>query len=116
MSEIYDILDKMIDNADEINNKGIDPNRVINYGGASTITPTKSGTLVVGANADSSTGVPPLIRVLVRDGVGNEYIACDGVGIASSGIWVTCNIQVKAGVTYFINTYRCTLNTSVLFY
>ena len=106
MLDIKKLLTKIVNDF-----HGAVSSRTESYGTSTSITPTKNGWLVASATASSSTGLAPVVRV--QDG--NAIIA-DGVGVISQGTTLNCGAPVRAGTTYTINCYRCSLSGVILYY
>lgn len=90
---------------------GCDSSRIIDYGTASTITPTRNGWLRVSGETDQGQTIMPVLDIYA-DG---ESIG-RGVGLTYAGSAVQSFAPVKAGKTYVIAPYRCTVIKSVLYY
>lgn len=89
--------------------RGVDPSRVINYGTA-TITPSRDGVWVIGGTVSQGNPLPIM------------YIKCSGqivsavVGSQFAGDYAIGCIPVKKGVTYTVEAYRVSIQTSLVYY
>ena len=106
MLDIKKLLTKIVNDF-----HGAVSSRAQSFGASTSIAPTKNGWLVATATASSSTGVAPVIRI--QDG---NSILSEGVGIASQGTALNCGAPVRAGSTYTINCYRCSISNAILYY
>ena len=82
--------------------RGADPSQVIDYANAYQVTPSRDGWLVAKADTDSGVTIAPIIRIMSSGKVMAEQT---GITYAGSSAFVSC--FVKQGVTYTIETYRC---------
>lgn len=83
--------------------QGADTSHIIDYANAQQVTPSRNGWLVAKSDTDSGVTVAPIIRIMSNNTVMAEQT---GIAVAGSSAFATC--FVKKGVTYTIQTYRCT--------
>lgn len=82
--------------------QGADPSNVIDYANAYQVTPSRNGWLVASADTDNNVTIAPIIRIMS----GNKAMAEQtGITYQGSAAFVSC--FVKKGVTYTIETFRC---------
>lgn len=78
---------------------------------ASSITPTKDGWLTVIFKTDSGVSIMP-VGAISQGGTD----VSSAIGLTNSGTTFTCSCPVKAGVTYTLSYYRCTIHGIRLYY
>lgn len=106
MLDIKKTLTKLMQNLYQ----GADPSKVIDYANAYQVTPSRNGWLVASADTDSGVAIAPIIRIMS----GNKVMAEQtGITYQGSAAFVSC--FVKKGVTYTIETFRCSRTSVRLF-
>lgn len=90
--------------------QGADPSKVIDYNNAYSVTPSRNGWLVASADTDSGVTIAPIIRILSSGTIMAEQT---GITYQGSAAFVSC--FVKKGVTYTIETFRCSRTSVRLF-
>lgn len=98
MLDIKKTLTKLMQNLYQ----GADPSNIIDYANAYQVTPSRDGWLVAKADTESGVTIAPIIRILSSGIVMAEQT---GITYVDSSAFVSC--FVKKGVTYTIETYRC---------
>lgn len=90
---------------------GCDSSRVTSYGAVSSVTPTKDGLLCAIALTDSGQSIAPILDISTAGGsIGR------GLGLTVQGTATLATAPVKAGKTYSITAYRCTVDSVTLYY
>lgn len=101
MLSIKKTLTKLVQDAASLF-RGADASNAINYGNPASVTPTRDGWLVVRADTDNGVSIAPIIR-LKTDGL----IVAEQTGITYAGSPAYLSCYVKKGVTYTVETFRC---------
>lgn len=106
MLDVKKTLTKLMQNLYQ----GADPSNVIDYANAYQVTPSRNGWLVASADTNSGVTEAPIIRIMS----GNKVMAEQtGITYQGSAAFVSC--FVKKGVTYTIETFRCSRTSVRLF-
>lgn len=82
--------------------RGADPSQIIDYANAYQVTPSRDGWLVVKADTDTGVTIAPIIRLSA-----NSMVVAEQTGITYQGSSAFLTCYVKKGVTYTVDTYRC---------
>ena len=91
--------------------RGCDSSRYESFGTSTTVKPTRDGWLSVVATCTVSSGLAPVARI----GDSNTVFA-EGVGVIYNGGILLVGCPVKAGYTYTVSAFRCTINSVTNYY
>ena len=89
---------------------GADHAKRVNYGTATSLTPSRDGWLVVIGYSSTANTAAPIIRI--KD---TNAIIGEGVGLVQANTACTATAPVKAGRTYTIEIYRSTIQSVYLY-
>ena len=89
---------------------GADYSKRVNYGTATSVTPSRDGWLVVIGYSSTANTVAPIVRI--RD---TNAIIGEGVGLVQANTACTAAAPVKAGRTYTVEIFRSTVQSVYLY-
>lgn len=87
-----------------------DPGRAINYGTSASVTPSRDGWLVAIGTVQETQTIQPIIRLIQ-----NGKRISEGIGLTTNATSLTTAAPVKAGLTYTVELFRCTLTNVTLY-
>lgn len=93
-----------------INTQGASTTGAINYGKATTVTPSRSGWLVARGNVDTTQTIAPIIRITQ-----NGAMLSEGIGLTVAGTALNTACYVRKGETYTISIYRASIYSVTLY-
>lgn len=93
-----------------INTQGASTTGAINYGKATTVTPSRSGWLVARGNVVTTQTLAPIIRITQ-----NGAILSEGIGLTGAGTALNTACYVRKGEKYTINIVRASIYNVTLY-